>query len=443
MTLKRAFTLFLCLFMAVFVILGPMLLQKNKVDYDKSFDHMKKEATWRGVITVWDYPRLNSSNGTKLSWMTAKVKAFEKQHPGVYIDFKELDLSSGSTLLKAAASTGAPPDVAPVGSDYYFLSHGYLEELDPYITDTDKKDFLPSALESASYNGKLYGMPWMMTGYTLLLNTSLFSEKNVPLPQDGKWTYQQFVEAAKQLTYDTNRKGGPDIFGFNTAIQPGSYTVYGFLMGDGAEVISRQDASYEFDGPAALSGLQKLCQLKNLHKVTPENFGGATQGEVLSSFITGKAAIITAGSWSIPQLRNLQSGSLEFTTAYYPAGSTEMPLTIGSSTCSFAVFKQKDEAKRAMCVEFIKFLTAAEGQESLKDYGYLPVRKSGSDLYLNDKEMSMVQLSLGLVEPTPRHENWEQIDLLLQSRVKAAVMGEISPEDAIKEAKELVRKYTK
>ncbi|HYE09476.1 MAG TPA: extracellular solute-binding protein, partial [Patescibacteria group bacterium] len=193
MTLKRAFTLFLCLLMAALVILGPGLLQKYRVDYNKSYEHMKSEIPWRGVITVWDYPRLNTQNGTRLTWISAKIKQFEKLHPGVYIDFKELDETNGYTLLKAAAVTGAYPDVAPVGSDYYFMSEGLLEELDGDITEAEKADFLPGALESASYRGKLYGMPWMMTGYTMLLNTQLFSEKNVPVPQDGNWTYEQFA----------------------------------------------------------------------------------------------------------------------------------------------------------------------------------------------------------------------------------------------------------
>jgi multiple sugar transport system substrate-binding protein len=442
MTLKRAFTLFLCLLMAVLVILGPGLLQKYRVDYNKSYEHMKSEIPWRGVITVWDYPRLNAQNGTRLTWISAKIKQFEKLHPGVYIDFKELDETNGYTLLKAAAVTGAYPDVAPVGSDYYFMSQELLEELDGEITEAERADFMPGAMESASYRGKLYGLPWMMTGYTMLLNTQLFSEKNVPLPQDGNWTYEQFTEAVKQLTYDTNRRKGPDVFGFNSFIQPGSYHIYGILMSDGAEIISSENGRYAFDSPEALSGLQKLYQLKHTYHAAPDNFGNATQSEILNSFINGKTAVITAPSWTIPYIRNLSTGSMEFTTANYPTGKAEMPVTIGSSTCSFGVFKQKDENKRKMCIEFTKFLTSAEGQEELKNYGYIPVRRSGENIYQNDKEMSMIQQSLSFVEPIPRHRNWDQIDLILQSRIKAAIMGEITPEEAIKEAKELLQKYT-
>jgi multiple sugar transport system substrate-binding protein len=427
--------------MIFLIFTGPALLGRYRVDYNEGYEKMRAEIPWRGVITVWDYPRLNTTNGTKLSWMTAKIKQFEKLHPGVYIDFKELDIDSGDTLLKAAASTGAYPDIAPIGSDYYFISKGLLEELDSYITEIEKVDFLPSALESASYRGHIYGLPWMMTTYTLLLNTQIFNERNVPLPQDGSWTYEQFVEALKQLTYDTNRRKGPDVYGFNSYIEPGNYNLYAFLMSDGAEVVNSDWKRYEFHGPQALSGLQRLWALKNTHKVTPESFGEMSSGQAWASFINGKVAVYPAKSWTIPYLRNLSNRNFEFTVANYPTGSEEVPISIGDSVCSFGVFKQKDDKKREICIEFVKFLTAAEGQEELKNYGYFPVRKSGENLYQNDKEMSIVQKSLSYVEPLPRIQDWEQVDLILQSRIKAAINNELSPDKALEEAKQVVQKY--
>ncbi len=126
--LEKSLYSFFMLFYDCIVILGPVLLQRYRVDYNKSYEKMKAETHWRGVITVWDYPRLNSTNGTRFSWISVKIKQFEKLHPGVYIDFKELDVTSGATLLKAAANTGAYPDVAPIGSDFYFMSEGAFGE---------------------------------------------------------------------------------------------------------------------------------------------------------------------------------------------------------------------------------------------------------------------------------------------------------------------------
>lgn len=440
MTLKRAFTLFLCLLMGVFILLGPQLLQRHKVEFNNGYENMKREIPWRGVLTVWDYPRLNTTNGTQLSWISSKIKQFEKLHPGVYIDFKELDSSSGMTLLKAAAATGAPPDIAPVGSDYFFQSAGLLEELDPYISAEEKADFLPKALESSSYNARLYGLPWMMTGYTLLVNTQLFTEKGITVPQDGNWTYEQFLEAAKQLTFDTNKKKGPEVYGFNCAVQTGNYSVYPFIEGDGARILNEISGDYSFEGATAISGLQKLWQLKNTYQVTPENFGNATQGEIQASFINGKTAIIPAGCWAIPYLRNSSASNMEFTTVNYPIGSASVN---NANVTSFGVFKQENENKRRMCIEFVRFITAAAGQEELPKYGYLPVRISGQNLYQNDKEMSMVQQSIGSSALLPRHKNWEQIDIILQSQIKAAMTGEKTPEQAIAEANQLLQKYTK
>jgi multiple sugar transport system substrate-binding protein len=286
-------------------------------------------------------------------------------------------------------------------------------------------------------------MPWMMTGYTLLLNTQLFNEKNVPLPQNGNWTYEQFVESLKQLTYDTNRRKGPDVFGFNSYIQPGSYNLYPFIMSDGAQIVNSIWDSYEFYGPHALSGLKRLWQLKHTYNVTPPEFGQMTPSQAWATFVNGKVAVYTAEAWTIPYLRNHSSGSFEFAVANYPSGKEERPAGIGARFCSFAVFKQKDESKRQMCAEFVKFLTAADDQEELKKYGYFPVRRSGQDIYLNDKEMSFVQKSLDYAGPIPRIKNWEQVDLILQSRIKAAINGELTPEKAVEEAKELVQKYVK
>ncbi len=264
-----------------------------------------------------------------------------------------------------------------------------MENLDPYIEEGEKSDFLPAALESATYKGNLYGLPWMMTGYTLLLNTQLFNERNVPIPENGNWTYEQFVEALKQLTYNKDKKKGIDVFGFNSYIQAGSYNLYGILMSDGAEVLSDDLDEYTFYGTKAVSGLQRLWQLKHIYKVTPPNFGEMTSSEAWASFVNGKVAVYPANSWTIPYLRNLTTGSFEFTVANYPTGKEEVPVSIGEATCSFGVFKQKDENKRKMCIEFVKFLTNAEAQEELKNYGYFPVRKSGQEMYINDKEMSV------------------------------------------------------
>ncbi|HYE81500.1 MAG TPA: sugar ABC transporter substrate-binding protein [Clostridia bacterium] len=444
MTLRRAFTLFLCAIVVVYIFIGPALLEKMKDNYKKSLEPEHKKTEWTGVITLWDYPRLDIRNGTRFSWIKGKIRQFEKKNPGVYIEFQELDWKDGPSFLKAAAKTGANPDIAAVGSDYFFISGGYLEELDSYIDLEERTDFIGSILDTAVYKGKLYGIPWMMTGYTLLLNTDIFSERNVSLPENGEWTYEQFVEALKLLTYDTDGKGGPDVFGFNSFIEPGYYNAFGLLMSDGAQIVDETTGKYTFNTPEALSGLIKLCDLKFKYKVAHPDFGTMNENQAWSAFLKGETAVYTGGSWAVPLLRNSQGSSgINFTVARFPAGKSDVPLSISSTTCSYAVFKQKDEAKRKVCADFIKFLTSAETQEELVNFGYFSARKSGKHLYENDKEMYTIQQSLYFAEHLPKADNWSEIDLILQTKIKEAVQGSISPEQAIKDAERLIEQRRK
>ena len=439
MTLRRAFTLFLCAILVVYIFLGPALLEQMKENYKKSLEPVHEKTEWTGVITLWDYPRLDIGNGTRFSWIKSKIRQFEKQNPGVYIEFRELDWKEGPTFLKAAAKTGANPDIAPVGSEYFFMSGGYIEELDSYISLEDRADFIGSVLDTAAYNGRLYGIPWMMTGYTMILNTDRFNEKNVALPENGEWTYEQFVKTLEQLTYDTDGRGRPDVYGFNSFVEPGYYNIFGLLMSDGAQIIDEETGRYIFNTPEALSGLTKLCNLKYKYKVTHPGFGTMNENQAWSTFLNGEVAVYIGGSWAVPLLRNSQDSSgMGFTAAKFPTGKSDVPLSISSTTCSYAVFKQKDESKRKVCADFIKFITSAETQSDLANFGYFPVRKSGKYLYENDKEMYTIQQNLYFAEHLPKVDNWSEIDLVLQTKIREAIQGDISPEQALKDAERLI-----
>lgn len=432
MPLRKAFTLILCAVLTFYIFSGPALLKQMKEDYKKSQEPVHEKTEWTGVITLWDYPHLDIRSGTRFSWIKSKIKQFEKQNPGIYFEFRELDLNEGPGFIKAAAKIGANPDIAPVGSDYFFVSGGYLEELDEHISFEDKADFIDSILETTVYNGKIYGIPWMMTGYTMLLNTDMLSERNVSLPEDGEWTYEQFVEALKQLTYD-------GVYGFNSFIEPGYYNTFGIIMCDGAQIIDDATGRYIFNTPEAVSGLAKLCDLKHKYKVTHPDFGVMNDNQAWATFLNGKVAVCIGGSWTVPLLRNIQGkNEINFTTIGFPTGKSDIPLSLSSTLRSYSVFKQKDAAKRQVCIDFIKFITSGEAQKDLESFGYFPVRKSGKHLYENDKEMYTIQQNLYFAEHIPKVKNWNEIDLILQTGIKEAVQGNKSPEQAVKEAERLI-----
>ncbi|MFW5992275.1 MAG: hypothetical protein ACOCQN_03705 [Halanaerobiaceae bacterium] len=61
-----------------------------------------------------------------------------------------------------------------------------------------------------------------MTVHFLLLNLEIFEEREVEPPEDGKWTWDEFIDKMKKLTFDRDSDGEIDVYGFSTYILPSS-----------------------------------------------------------------------------------------------------------------------------------------------------------------------------------------------------------------------------
>ncbi len=436
----RPFTLFLCLILIVFILFAPHFLIRPKIDelVDKIF---VKEIEWKGIITVWDYPRLDITTGYKHSWIMKKIKEFERKNPGVYIQFKSLDPGVGHIEIDTALKTNSCPDIAPVGSNFEMISKGALEPLDEYLTREEVDKYKANAVSAVKYENKIWGVPYMMENYCLFLNLDLFNQKGVKPPENGNWTYEEFLETLKDLTYDKNGDKKADIFGFNSYIMPKAYNAWGIILSDGGEIVNYKRGSYSFYGKKAVSGLKKLADLKLVHKVTPEEFGTNTPMEAWRSFAVDKKVAVYPGKSSFVNVLKVLSGmgkGFDFGVANFPTGEAGVPISSGNAVTAYGVFKQEDRKKVEMCMKFIKHLTDDDGQKELNKQGVFPVKKGVGEIYKNDKIMSTIEKSLSYSKPIGAHPKWGAVDDILQSQIRMAVLGKKTPEEAIIDAKERI-----
>ena len=431
------FALFFILLLWCFVVFGPIYFLRCKPIPDYLVDH-KENSSWKGVIALWDYPRLDSTNGSRYGWINGKIKSFEKANPGVYIELTSIDFKSGPIQLETAISTGEVPDIAPVAADYAIVSKKVLEPIDDFLTGKELDDYKTQAIAAVRYQGKTWGFPWMMTTYTMLLNNDLFREKGVEIPRDGNWTYDEFISALKALTFDRDGDGKMDCYGFNAFIDTYAYNLWGILLADGAEVFNDENLLYRFDDERARKGLQKLVDLKQLHQVTPNNFGENTEDQAWLSFYRDKSvAVYPSGTWTVNTLNRLrrQGEGFEFSVVNYPIGEKGLPVSVSANVSAYGIFKQEDRAKLEMCVKFLKFITDEKSQQELHRLGVFPVKKSAGNIYEQDPLMSTIEKSLPYTQNLPRHPYWMTIDGIMQSQIRQAVLGKKTVEDAIADAK--------
>lgn len=405
-------------------------------------------------ITIWDAPRWSEDgkeDGDQFYWIKGMIADFEEIHPNVDIELVEVPWAELGEKLNISIAGRDWPDIAPVDISggtikLKHLEQGVVEPLDSFFTEEELADFYSGALGSYEYQGHLYGIPTSMTVHSLILNLDIFEERGVEPPVDGKWTWDEFVDKMKKLTFDRDGDGEIDVYGFSTYILKGYYEAWPFFLMDGARPLSEDNTSYTFDSPEAISAVEKFAFLKFEHKVTPMDMGGADVGGTFQAFANKEqqsVAVEPWASWAIATLQNNEKYKSNFMVAEYPVGESGKSVTIGGSG-GFLVFKQADQEKLEMVVEFAKFITDAEQQYTFAvNYGTFPARKSVTEMepFKNNPQMSKASEMLDDAVTVPRHTNWAQIDERIQAQLQLVLNGEKTAEQALKDAAKQAERF--
>ncbi|MBF8983354.1 extracellular solute-binding protein [Lutibacter sp. B2] len=433
------FIILLC----IFIMAGPFVFIYFKPYVEGKIEHKKED--WKGIITFWDYPRVDIVSGSNYGWIVSKIKKFEKENPGVYIDLKPIGFDSGPIEIETAIRTKTYPDIAPVGADVGIICQNILEPVDAFFTQEEKQDYKKQALDAVSEHGSIWGFPCMMSTYTMILNMDLFNEKGVRPPQNGQWTYSEFVDTLKKLTYDQDGDGHNDVYGFNSFIGPNDYNIWGILLSDGAKVFD-PNLKYKFYGKSAESGLQKLADLKLKYKVTPSDFGENSESKAWKSFCEEKkVAVYPTGTWAINALSKLQQKGegFEFEIAKYPIGGKGDSVSVAKITSAYGIFKQEDKEKLQVCVKFLKFLSQDKYQKELTKIGMFPVKKSVGEIYQDNRFMNRIEKSLEDAQNIPMHSNWVEIEGFIQSQIRQVLLKDKRVNKALEDAKTKIFMYQK
>ncbi|MFN8440739.1 MAG: sugar ABC transporter substrate-binding protein [Caldilineaceae bacterium] len=130
--------------------------------------------------------------------------AFMKEHPEIKIEIWSQPWGDYFTKIKTLWASGdskSIPDVAFLWPTPSYAAQGVLENLDPFIEKSGYKidDYWPGLLESAKYDGHIYGFPRDIDVAILYYNKDIFDEAGVAYPTDS-WTWDDLTAAAEKLT---------------------------------------------------------------------------------------------------------------------------------------------------------------------------------------------------------------------------------------------------
>jgi multiple sugar transport system substrate-binding protein len=386
---------------------------------------------YKGTLNYWVLGYQPGGAGLGGRLMDAAIAKFQEANPDIKVEITGYPGNQeGFTRLSQAVQSGSAVDVFRLPSDVLpqLVKDDLVAPIDEYLTEEDKADIYPNLLQSVTVDGKAYAWPLWVPPVGMYLNLDVFEEKGVE-PPTGDWTYDEFVEVAKQLTF--TRDDGTQVYGYTALIDPGVVNAWPIILGDGALPISQDNTQYTWNTPEGISGLKKLVDLAQVHKVVPPNFGAQTLEDVQGAFKNKTVAMYSEPSGASS---GYASENINFEVISMPIGASGKPITAGGIGL-ISVAQSDDAAKVQAGMDLARYLTSAQVEEDVPGFYLAPgARKSVEVKPPIDKFAPFVEYCY----ITPITTTWPQIRTILHPQIQNAIFGQITPEAALNDPAEEV-----
>jgi len=351
-------------------------------------------------IKLWIYPSIKGKTGTEEDgefddWAKEYARQFKEQHPNADIKVELLDWQSGTSKIDIALSAGSPPDLVYTLNSFGGVSRyaklGALEPIDSFLTQEDWDDYSDAVVGAMKYGDGTYLWPWLKLVSGLAVNVDLFKERDAMhlLPLDRPlrdWTYSEFAEALKAVTFSRSGGNTPDVYGTSLWGVNGVFYQYLFGVGNGGNVFSPDMKDVTITDPKFAQGMQYMLDLANVHKVVPQGAAGLKLDDVGNMFMQQKIAIMPTQGVDSKRAAKEEAPKpfdLEFVAPPHADGEETKAW---NNVAGFIVFKQEDEEKRKLVMDFARFITNTENAKLVQVTGSFPARKSSGNVFGDDPD---------------------------------------------------------
>jgi multiple sugar transport system substrate-binding protein len=359
---------------------------------------------------------------------------FNEQNEGGYrVNWRKAPADTGQFFdqLNNQLQAGADSPQAFGGDVIWppqFGANGYVADLTEQFTDQDA--FVPGNLESVTFDGAVYAIPWYSDAGLLYYRTDLLEKAGFSEPPK---TWDELKEQTKKIQQDNKLRFGYVFQG--AQYEGGVCNALEFIRTHGGDVLDPNDATKAIaDSPEAAAGLATWRSMI-VDGVSPQSVTTYKEDESQAPFLAGDAVFLRnwpyvnslVGSADFPGLERGQVGIAPLPTD----GSNTTASTLGGWTMMINANAGDQEAAYALA----QFITSAEEQKFRAIEGsYVPTRQ---DL-LADPEVTE---ALAVLEQAPEaFENvrarpvtpvYSDVTLAMQEQFSAALKGDVPPEEAL------------
>jgi multiple sugar transport system substrate-binding protein len=280
------------------------------------------------------------------------IRRFEEANPGVKISLSHANLEDVLPKIAAQLRAGTAPDVAFFSPRYVagLAEQGFLLTLeDVYESLGD----VPRRFITPTMDGKIYDIPISTESMGLYYRTDLFDAAGLQPPT----TFEEWLEAARILTQDTDGDGRVDQYGIALVggIPENYFAFTPILWANGGDYFDENN-NIVFDSEEAIEALEFWGELS---KFAPPGVSNTRWSDAAVQFSQGICAMIAYPGRILTNIERYNpeiEGKLGF--APIPAGPSADETVIKATINNFVVFKGTKHPELAK--KFIEFYLAEE-----------------------------------------------------------------------------------
>jgi multiple sugar transport system substrate-binding protein len=367
--------------------------------------------------------------------LTKLIDKFNQQNEGgLRVTYREMPSDTGQYFdqLRTEFQAGGGEIDIITGDVIWpaqFAAQGWIADLSDRFTDTGA--FLDGPMQSNSYDGKVWGVPWYTDAGLLYYRQDLLEQAGF---SEAPATWEEVQEMALKAKQDAGARYG---FVFQGAeYEGGVCNGCEYIRTHGGDILDPNDPSKVIiDSPEAAGGLETWHGLIE-SGASPQAVLQYKEDESHGAFLRGDAVFMRNWPYVYALLGNPQESDIkpeQVGVAPIPvSGGNPSSSTLGGWNFFINAFSDKQEE----AWEFIKWMTAPEQMKfNALEGGKLPPRES---LYQDQEVLEKVPVArlgkeaiIGNSEPRPVSPYYSDMSLKLAEQFNASLGGDVSPQEAV------------
>jgi multiple sugar transport system substrate-binding protein len=343
-----------------------------------------------------------------------------KAKTGVNLDVQVVSWDDIDQQSSTMIQNNNAPDILNLNVYASYAKDDLLYSSDQVLSDSVKSDLLDAFVKSGTYKGKMYGMPDLSSARAFFYNKDLFAKASIAAPPK---TWTEFEDDAKKIT-----ALGNGTVGYAMPLGPeeaqGEFSIWTFNNGGDWKA----NGAWAINSEKNIDTLNFLKKVAVQDKVTQNNPGKTNRAQAFDLFKSGKAGMVVGFSPLAGALD--KDKKVNYGVAPMPTKDGGAPQTFGVTDYLMAFKKSGNQD--AIKAFYDLYYQKDQVNEFIKAEGFLPVTKSGLEVFASDASLKVYLDTLPNVHLTPTDDpTWDKVKLAVQQNLGAGVGSNGDPKKVL------------